>query len=70
MQSKKAILADYFQKANSAENYLRWLDRPGLTKTDIELINDLLNTYNKALAKLEDENPWIANVLIAMEENA
>ena len=69
MKSKREILAEYFQKAKTAENYLLYLDRPGLKKEDIEEVTGLLDAYNKQLAAFEDAYPWIANVLIAMEGN-
>ena len=69
MMTKNEILNIYFGMAFTAENYQKWLEKPNLKKEDIEEITSILNIYNKKLAKMEDENTWIANVLIAMEGN-
>jgi hypothetical protein len=65
--NKNEILHIYFRMAFTSENYMKWLEKPNLKKADIEEITSLLNIYNKKLATMEDENPWIANVLVAME---
>lgn len=69
MSSKKEILREYFDISIKADVLLDKLEKeePYMCSLDVSCTEQRLNKFNATLAEMEDANPWIANVLVAME---
>ena len=71
MQSRYRILADFLETKANFENYFNFIEEEpetgdfvtssGLTR------NQELEALNDKLAHLEDDNPWIVDVLDILE---
>jgi hypothetical protein len=72
--NKKAILRDYLLVSMQSDLILRLIENIEKTSAETNVLRSTsqfelkLANYNETLADIEDANPWIANVLVAMEE--
>jgi len=64
MITKLGILRDYCSLSIQMSHLVKRLDEPGLP---VEVYENKIDEINRTLARLEDKNPWIANVLVDME---
>lgn len=66
--NKKEILRDYLELSIKADITLEVLEeQEAKGDTDVKHLETKLAKYNTDLAKIEDDNPWIANVLTVLE---
>ncbi len=67
MTNKNEILRDYMQLSVEMDFVLEIMEEVEQKGRDISPYEARINKLNKKLADMEDNNPWITKVLIAME---
>lgn len=67
MTNKKDILRAYLELSIHSDVVLACMDSAEQIGRDIIAYQLKADKINKKLADMEDANPWIANVLVAME---
>ncbi len=65
--NRKEILRDYIELSIQADLVLEVIEEVEQKGRDITAYQTKADKLNKKLAEMEDENPWIAKVLIAMD---
>lgn len=67
MTHNKKILCDYLDNSLQYDIILEATSKAKQNGSDIQSYEYVLNRLNKKLVDIEDANPWITNVLIAMK---